>query len=128
MARDFLTSHVEMVRKQAYTHKRNQGFFGLAIDTRQGFVFLQGLLSGFVLVKALMLLALHENHENCAAYSVSTELEIMQPNPSLSGHEKKAEGAMNCSLHAILLFVLSRDLKKLRHANRSGDAHEAEGW
>ena len=99
MARDFLTSHVEMVRKQAYTHKRNQGFFGLAIDTRQGFVFLQGLLSGFVLVKALMLLV-HENHENCAAYSV-TELEIMQPNPSLSGHSH--ELCFTC--HPFVCFI-----------------------
>ena len=62
-----VTSHVEMARKQAYTHKRNQGFFGLAIDRRQGFFFPQGLLSGFVFVKALILLALHENHANSAA-------------------------------------------------------------
>lgn len=61
-----VTSHVEMARKQAYTHKRNQGFFGLEIDRRQGF-FSQGLLSGLVLVKALILLALHENHANSAA-------------------------------------------------------------
>jgi len=68
-------------------------------------------------------------------HSASTELEIMQPNPSLSLDMRKRlfvsfaqegaanetkKGAMNCFSRAILLFVLSRDFKKLRTANRSG--------
>ena len=77
-------------------------------------------------------------------HSASTELEIMQPNPSLSLDMRKRlfvsfaqegaanetkKGAMNYFAHAILLFVLSRDFQKLWTANRSGDAvEEAEGW